>query len=89
MNDQKMSPSMEAREQGEEMDFDEQTQAKIAEIEDAILELTDLCESHDELMTVLRIAIAYKRRENEVFAALDGMDEAGIVAMIAKNGSGM
>lgn len=59
-------------------------EAKIAEIEDAILELTDLCENHDELMAVLRTAIAGKRRENAIFAALSAIDEDAVVAMASE-----
>ena len=64
-------------------EWDPETEAKIVEIEEAIIELTDLCESHDELMAVLRTAIAGKRRENAVFAALSAMDEDVVVAMAA------
>ena len=60
---------------------DHETEAKIAEIEEAIIELSDLCESHEELMAVLRVAIAGKRRENAIFAALSTVDEDAVLAL--------
>lgn len=60
---------------------DHETEAKIAEIEEAIIELSDLCESHEELMAVLRVAIAGKRRDNMVLAALSTMDEDAVLAL--------
>ena len=60
---------------------DHETEAKIAEIEEAIIELSDLCESHEELMAVLRVAIAGKRRDNAVLAALSTMDEDAVLAL--------
>lgn len=63
---------------------DADVEAKIAEIEEAIIELTDLCESHDELMSVLRTAIADKRRENAILAALPEMDEETVATMVSE-----
>lgn len=63
--------------------IDDDVEAKISEIEEAVIELTELCESHDELMALLHKAIDDKRRENAILAALSAMDEDAVAAMAA------
>ena len=81
MNELQIAANVDATPTDNPAESDHETEAKIAEIEEAIIELADLCECHEELMAVLRTAIADKRRDNAIFAALSSVDEDAVLAL--------